>query len=90
MSLLLALLLIQGGPSLTASVDRDRVAVGDEVVLSIRAVSHSVEPLQVTLAPMNGFEIIGRSEQTEVSMLNGPSRTTTLEVQLRALRPGAL
>lgn len=88
MTLLLALLLLQAGPSLTASVDRDRVAVGDEVVLSIRAVSHSVEPLQVTLAPMNGFEIIGRSEQTEVSMVNGPSRTTTLEVQLRALRPG--
>ena len=88
MSLLLALLLLQGGPSLTASVDRDHVAVGDEVVLSVRAVSHSVEPLQVTLAPMNGFEIIGRSEQTEVSMTNGPSRTTTLEVQLRALRPG--
>lgn len=88
MSLLVALLLLQGGPSLTASVDRDHVAVGDEVVLSIRAVSHSVEPLQVTLAPMNGFEIIGRSEQTEVSMTNGPNRTTTLEVQLRALRPG--
>ena len=88
MTLLLALLLLQSGPSLSASVDRDRVAVGDEVVLSVRAVSHSLEPLQVTLAPMNGFEIIGRSEQTEVSMTNGPSRTTTLEVQLRALRPG--
>jgi hypothetical protein len=87
--MLVALLLLQGAaPSLTASVDRDRVAVGDEVVLSIRAVSHSVEPLQVTLAPMNGFEIVGRSEQTEVSMGNGPSRTTTLEVELRALRPG--
>jgi hypothetical protein len=86
--MLLALLLLQGAPSLSASVDRDRVAVGDEIVLSIRAVSHSVEPLQVTLAPMNGFEIVGRSEQTEVSMGNGPSRTTTLEVELRALRPG--
>ena len=85
---LFALLLLQGAPSLSASVDRDRVAVGDEIVLSIRAVSHSVEPLQVTLAPMNGFEIVGRSEQTEVSMGNGPSRTTTLEVELRALRPG--
>ena len=88
MTLLLAFLLLQGAPSLSATIDRDHVAVGDEVVLSIRAVSHSVEPLQVTLAPMNGFEIIGRSEQTEVSMINGPSRTTTLEVQLRALRPG--
>jgi len=86
---LFALLLLQGAaPSLSASVDRDRVAVGDEVVLSIRAVSHSLEPLQVTLAPMNGFEIVGRSEQTEVAMGNGPSRTTTLEVELRALRPG--
>lgn len=87
--MLLALLLLQGAaPSLTASVDRDRVAVGDEVVLSIRAVSHSVEPLQVTLAPMNGFEVVGRSEQTEVALGNGPTRTTTLEVELRALRPG--
>ncbi len=87
MSLLVALLLWQG-PSLSATVDRDRVSVGDEIVLTVRAVSHSVEPLQVTLAPMNGFEIVGRSEQTEVSTVSGPQRTTTLEVQLRALRPG--
>ncbi len=87
----LALLLFQGGPpSLSASVDRDRVAVGEEVVLSVRAVSHSVEPLQVTLAPMNGFEVIGRSEQTEVSLGAGPTRVTTLEVELRALRAGVL
>ncbi|HJP56046.1 MAG TPA: BatD family protein [Gemmatimonadales bacterium] len=83
------LLLLQGGPpSLSASVDRDRVAVGEEVVLSVRAVSHSVEPLQVSLAPMNGFEVIGRSEQTEVSLGAGPTRVTTLEVELRALRAG--
>ncbi len=85
---MLAVALLQGGPSLTASVDRDHVAIGDEVVLTVRAVSRSLDPMQVTLPPLPGFEIVGRSEQTEVSMGAGPTRTTTLEVTLRALRAG--
>jgi SH3 domain-containing protein/oxygen tolerance protein BatD len=86
---LLLLLLLQGAaPEIHVSLDEDRVSVGDEVVYTVRAVSHSTEPLDLTIAPFNGFEIISRSERTEVSFSGGPTRTTILEIRLRALRPG--
>ncbi len=41
-ALLLAVALLQGGgPSLDASVDEDRVSVGEELLYTLRAVSHS-------------------------------------------------
>ena len=64
---LLALATLQGeGPQLDASVDEDRVSVGEELTYTLRAVSHSPVPMQVTLAPLNGLEIVARSERTEV------------------------
>jgi hypothetical protein len=86
--LLLLVLLLQGAPELHVSVDQDRVAVGEELVYTVRAVSHSSDPMDVSVAPLNGFEIISRSERTEVSLTGGPTRTTVLELRLRALRPG--
>ncbi len=47
------------GPQLEASVDEDRVSVGEELTYTLRAVSHSPAPMQVTLAPFNGLEIVG-------------------------------
>jgi hypothetical protein len=85
---LLALLLQSGPPQLHVSVDQDRISLGDELVYTARAVSHSSEPISLTIAPFNGFEIVSRSERTEVSLSAGPIRTTVLEVRLRALRPG--
>ena len=81
-------LLRVGPPELHVSVDHDRVSVGDELVYTARAVSQSSEPMNLTLAPLTGFEIVSRSERTEVSLSGGPIRTTVLEVRLRALRPG--
>jgi hypothetical protein len=86
--LLLLVLLLQGAPELHVSVDQDRVAVGEELLYTVRAVSHSSDPMDVSVAPFNGFEIISRSERTEVSLTGGPTRTTVLEIRLRALRPG--
>lgn len=86
--LLLVLVLQLGPPELHVSVDHDRVSVGDELVYTARAVSQSSEPMNLTLAPFIGFEIVSRSERTEVSLSGGPIRTTVLEVRLRALRPG--
>lgn len=83
----LALLQV-AAPELHVSVEPDRVSVGDEVVYTLRAVSHSREPMDLSMAPFNGFEIIARSERTEVSFSAGPVRTTVLEIRLRALRPG--
>lgn len=88
-TLLLALALVQGnGPSLEASVDEERVAVGEDLVYTLRAVSHSPLPMQVSIAPFTGLEIVSRSERSEVSLGDDPTRTTVLEVRLRAVRPG--
>jgi hypothetical protein len=75
-------------PEVHVSVDQDRITVGEELIYSVRAVSRSSEPISITLAPFNGFEIVARSERTEVSVSGGPTRTTLLEIRLRALRPG--
>jgi hypothetical protein len=80
--------LAQSAPELQVSVDRDRPTVGEEVLYTIRAVSRSSEPMDLSIAPLNGFEIVSRSERTEVSFSGGPTRTTVLEIRLRALRPG--
>jgi hypothetical protein len=86
---LLLFLLIQGpAPELHVSVDEDRLTVGEEVLYTVRAVSRSSEPMDLSIAPFTGFEIISRSERTEVSFSGGPTRTTVLEIRLRALRPG--
>jgi len=86
-ALVLVLLQIQA-PELHVSVDQDRVSVGEEVVYTVRAVSHSSDPMDLSITPINGFEILSRSERTEVSFSGGPTRTTLLEMHLRALRPG--
>jgi BatD DUF11 like domain len=87
-ALILLVLLHLGPPELRVSVDHDKVAVGDELVYTARAVSQSSEPMSLTLAPLNGFEIVSRSERTEVSLSGKAIRTTVLEIRLRALRPG--
>ncbi|HET7470537.1 MAG TPA: BatD family protein, partial [Gemmatimonadales bacterium] len=86
---LLALAALQDErPQLDASVDEDRISVGEEVTYTLRAVSHSPVPMQVSLAPPNGLEVVARSERTEVGFGAGPVRTTVLEIRLRAVRPG--
>ena len=89
LSCLLALTALQGqAPQLDASVDEDRISVGEELTYTLRAVSHSPVPMQVTLAPLTGLEVVARSERTEVGFGAGPIRTTVLEIRLRAVRPG--
>lgn len=85
---LLLAVLQSAAPELHVSVDHDRFSVGEEVVYTVRAVSRSSEPMDLSIEPFNGFEIIARSERTEVSFSGGPTRTTVLEVRLRAVRPG--
>jgi hypothetical protein len=86
---LLLCALVQGErPQLDASVDEDRLSVGEELIYTLRAVSHSPVPLQVSVAPFLGLEIVGRSERTEISTGAQPSRTTVLEIRLRAAKPG--
>ncbi len=85
---LLLALLQAPAPEIHVDVDQDRVSVGEEIVYTVRAVSRSSDPMSVTVAPLNGFEIVARSERTEVSLSGSATRTTLLEIRLRAVRPG--
>jgi hypothetical protein len=86
--LLLGALLQGEGPLLEASVDEDRLSIGEELIYTLRAVSHSPVAMEISVAPVLGLEIIGRSERTEISTGAQSSRTTVLEIRLRAAKPG--
>ncbi|HEX6616824.1 MAG TPA: BatD family protein [Gemmatimonadales bacterium] len=77
-----------GRPQLDASVDEDRVTVGDEITYTLRAASRSSTPMQVILGSAVGLEIVMRSERTEVGFDAGAVRTTVVQFRLRAARPG--
>jgi hypothetical protein len=84
-----AWLWLQGtGLEVRVFVDQTRLAVDDELVLTIQATARDPAPVEVSLPALAGFEITARSEHTEVSQLGTPSRTTTLELHLRALKAG--
>jgi hypothetical protein len=89
-SLLLALALVQQhpAPQVMSAVDRDHVVVGDVVELTVRITSQTPEPVQVSLPPLLGFELVGRSERSEVSYGNAKGRITTVTLQLRATTRG--
>lgn len=87
--LLLTLALVtQGGLEVRVYADEDRVTVGDEVVLTIQATASGTSPIDIAMPAVAGFETTGRSEHTEVAQLGTTSRTTTLELRLRALKAG--
>ena len=80
------------GAEVTATVDRTRLAVGEELMLTVRARTRSAQPLDILLPPLAGFAIVGSRDLTEVAMSGtaGPVRTTTRELQLRAEQAGAV
>jgi hypothetical protein len=87
-----AILAVQGGVEVTASVDRTRLTVGQELMLTVRARTRSAEPVEIVLPPLNGFAIVGSRDLTEVAMSGtaGSVRTIVRELQLRAQQPGGL
>jgi len=90
-----ALLALQGGgggAEVTASVDRTRLTVGQELMLTVRARTRSAELVELLLPPLTGFAIVGSRDLTEVAMSGaaGSVRTVVRELQLRAEQPGAL
>jgi hypothetical protein len=89
-ALLLLLALQQGDlPAVTATVDRTRLAVGEELLLTVRASGSADSPIRISLPPLDGFEVTARTERTEVAFAAADARTTTLEVRLRAGRAGS-
>ena len=87
---LLALAMLQQArpPELTVTLDRDEVAVGEEVLLTIRTRSASALPIELRLGTADGFVVVSRTEGTSVNPNAAVSRTKTIELRLRAIRSG--
>jgi len=79
-------------PEVTASVDRARVAMGEELTLTVRARSRSSVAVQFQLPTLDGFAVLASHDVTDVAVSGaaGPLRTTTRELRLRADRAGTL
>ncbi len=86
--MLAALLQQQSAPQVMLAVDRDRVAPGDVITLTIRVSSGLPEPISMNLPSLGGFELESRSERTDVTTGPAAGRTTTYELKLRANTPG--
>ena len=92
-SALWVLVVLQGpAPLLEARVDRSRLPAGEQLTLTVRARSRTVEPVSLTLPALTGFTIVGSREVTDVSLDGavGQWRTTTRELRLRTERAGTL
>lgn len=66
-------------------VDRDRVAPGEMVTLTVRVTSGLPEAIRVTLPKLGGFDLESRSERSDVT---ATGRNTLIELRLRATAPG--
>ena len=92
MTALALLVVLAQGPALevTASVNKSRLAVGEELTLTVRARTRGSEPLDLALPRVAGLGVVGTREITEVSLgtPGGPVRVTTRELTLRAERAG--
>jgi hypothetical protein len=75
-------------PDVMLAIDRDRVAPGDVITLTIRVASRQSDPIRVDLPSLGGFELESRSERNDVSSGATPSRTTTIQLRLRATTSG--
>jgi hypothetical protein len=86
----LVLLAAMQGPglSVTATLDRSRVSIGEDVTLTVTATGTSADPIRIGLPSLDGFQVLARSERTAVSLADTTARTTTLELDLSALRAG--
>ena len=76
------------GPEVMLAVDRDRVAPGDVLTLTIRVTSDLSDPIRVDLPTLGGVEVESRSERNDVTTGTQAGRTTWIELRLRAVTPG--
>jgi hypothetical protein len=80
-------------PEIVATVDRQEVAIGDEVTLSV-SVSYDKDPSELQLPEAPDFDVVSRpppSEQTSFSFINGAAsfkRSKLYRIVLAPKRPG--
>jgi BatD DUF11 like domain len=92
-ALLAALVLLQGNRlEASASVDRTRLPVGQQVTLTIRVRTQSAEAPRIELPSLPGFTVQGSREATQVSLggAEGMTRAIVRSLSLRAEHPGVL
>jgi hypothetical protein len=86
-ALFATLMLVQGlALSASAAVDRDRVAVGEELTLTISAASDGSGSLTLITPSFDGFTVVRRSERREVAVTG--RRTQVWEFQLKGMTVG--
>jgi hypothetical protein len=87
-ALLLTLIALQQ-VQVEAVIDRDRVRLGETVVLTITVEATGNEPVQILNPSALGLEILGSIDQSDVSIRDGiATRTITRELRLRANAAG--
>lgn len=81
-----------GALDVTASVDRSRITVGEQVTFTVQVRAASAEAPRFELPSLAGFSVLGSREAAEVSLQgrDGLSRTAVRAMTLRAERPGRL
>jgi BatD DUF11 like domain len=76
-------------PTVSASVDRTEVLIGEIVTLTIRVEVVGTDPARIGDPILSGFEIRGSRDVTRVTMDGTtPRRTVTRELRLLATTPG--
>ena len=88
MGALLLLALQVGAPVITASADRDSVSVGEEIKLTVTVAASGKEPVQVDVPAFDGFDLVERTEHSQISGGAAPRRITEVVLTLRAARSG--
>jgi len=85
----LTLLLIQTPVlDVSATVDRERVAVGEQVIFTLKAIGRSTAAFRVDLPAFDGLALVERRERTDVIIAREATRAFTLELELRAEQVG--
>jgi hypothetical protein len=86
----LGLILTQAPPiTVTVELDRQRVAVGEELVYTLKAIGHSTASFRVDLPALEGLAVVDRRERTDVAVgTREATRAYTLELRLRAEQVG--
>ena len=93
--LLALLVLVQSkGPDVTASVDRSRLTIGDQLTLTIQVRAETADIPRYELPSLVGFAVLGTREATQVTLqggsIQGIARAAERSLTLRAERAGIL
>ena len=88
-TLFVALLCALQQVQVEATVDRERVDVGESVLLTITVEATSSEPVQILNPSLVGLELLGTTDQSDVSIREGvATRILTRVLRLRATSAG--